>query len=281
LSKISFLFLSFVLFSCSNHRTVSNFHHIDQVETIIASENTEVPVDSESESGKLPLIVGNPWDGYLLNGINTHKDFFPHHKNLVPASKEDYQYASLEMVDFLGSLGDFAEKELPGKKLLVGDIAAKNGGKLLRHQSHQNGAQVDISYIAKKIKKSGHRSHKESNSFPEKFVHRRKISPNFDLEANYKLFTYLINEKRRYIAVDKAIVWLLRSHNKKAKQIADSDLREFLIPVPHHHDHFHLSVDCYEFQDRCKREWTKWSRYGRSHKRYPKEYFFKEEDSQI
>ncbi len=69
--------------------------------------------------------------------------------------QEKAYYGSIEMYDFLYTLGRKVQEFLPNYKLRIGDISQEQGGRLCFiegrkwkcHQSHQYGVDVDVGYI--------------------------------------------------------------------------------------------------------------------------------------
>ena len=221
-----------------------------------------------------PIVVGNPWDGYLLNAKNINDELISKRKNMGSVSPRHHQYGSQEIKDTLSELSVWLKKNFPKKKLYIGDIALKNGGPFARHKTHQSGRQVDIAYFQKKRKTKGHRSKRFHNKWTEKMVKKGRVSKNLDIMPLYYLFSHFVNDYRNYILTDKAIIDKLRVINEDKALMLSIDFDEYINHVKHHHDHFHLYSRCYAYQAECKYEWKKWAS-RRERGGYTKEYFFK------
>lgn len=174
---------------------------------------------------------------------------------------------------------EFAEK-FPGReRIQVADIAAKNGG-MIGHGSHKNGLDADIIFM-RKLK---HRRKEQpiagafgKNGFAEQFVisgpatyrtyrdsrgrkrvkktYTRKLSENFDVEANFellKMFDRLADVKVFFIDQE-----LRRALDRYAEQKGLTDdpatlsMLNKLDHEPSHADHFHVRLNCQDGDSRC------------------------------
>ncbi len=136
------------------------------------------------------------------------------------------------------------------ERLQIGDLSAKNGGKISRHESHQNGLDADLVYyrvnsIEQEVTKP---------EWDEYFVVNGKLSSNFSLKRNWQAFKYLIkNHPVQRIFVDQAVK---KEMCKLAKSLGEqSSEREVLRALREentvHKTHFHIRLRCPADSPKC------------------------------
>ena len=140
-----------------------------------------------------------------------------------------------------------------GERLQIGDCAAQHGGKITKHDSHQNGLDSDIVYLR--------HDHREQDpylveGFDEKFVINRILSSNFDIERNWLLLKNVnqIAQVNR-IFVDPVIKKTFCTYAAEKNILIEN--REFLRkfrPLEGHEDHFHLRLKCPATNLRCQQQ---------------------------
>jgi penicillin-insensitive murein endopeptidase len=200
-----------------------------------------------------PTPAGYHNKGTLAGGVNIFHVIMQNPALLATASPEELQYGTQEMVDIILDIAHFSAT-LGMTPVVIGDISRKSGGKLGRHLTHQRGLDADIAYIARGKKKSGHRSDKYDNRFTELYEQKRKVTQNFDLEANYKLIERLVARSDvQSIFVGCGVYDALETRDQKS---ATSALKH-VYAQKGHEDHFHLRVRCPADASGCKNEW--WS----------------------
>lgn len=163
-----------------------------------------------------------------------------------------YSYGTALTISLImDALGAYAKKYPKGTKFAIGDISAKNGGKLPPHLSHQSGRDVDISYI---------------NKAQKNFVGFSKMNAsNLDVEKNWFVLDYFIKTKKvQYIFVDYSLQKYFYEY-AKAHGYSDAQLKN-IIQYPNgkksyqaiirhskgHLDHFHVRFVCASTDANCK-----------------------------
>lgn len=173
-------------------------------------------------------------ESILERGVNIHKLFMQRKRF----------YGTVEMNSVISDAVDFVRQEIPEAELIqVGDIANKEGGKCAEHASHQNGLDADIVYLTK----SGKLQSQNAPYWEEDFVKSAKVSANFHVERNFKLFKYLVIEKQvDRIFVDAAIKKLFCEY-AKSNNLKDAESQETLRRLrveKLHSTHFHMRLKC-------------------------------------
>jgi penicillin-insensitive murein endopeptidase len=204
-------------------------------------------VDSSAE---IPArAVGTLGIGGLRDAFNAHAylSVKPHVQLVSP---EAYQYSTQELAEMIGKLGDWMYTQF-GRRMLVGDISHKLGGKIGRHRAHRNGLDVDIGYFGKIEVKEGHRSNRHHNRFPETFVNKKKLSENFDVKINFEAFKYLVeNFDIRFILVTCEVKRAIKFAAAYTEQERGKILSK-LWAKNEHVDHFHVRLACPPGHIRC------------------------------
>jgi murein endopeptidase len=137
--------------------------------------------------------------------------------------------------------------------VLVGNIAARGGGRLEPHSTHQSGRDVDVGYIQK---------------LPagEELNWREMTAANLDAGQTWALLQLLAQTGAvEAIFIDRSIQKLLYEHAVAAKLMSKRALEvwmEYPRPtgsgsplighVPGHTDHIHVRFDCRPGESRCK-----------------------------
>jgi penicillin-insensitive murein endopeptidase len=155
------------------------------------------------------------------------------------------------LVRALGHAADAVAKKHRGSVLLVGDLSAKTGGRLDRHNSHQTGRDADVAfYVA------------NSNGKPVAVKHfvafdgsgRGRELPwaHFDDARNWALVEALLKDEKagvKYLFVTNALrARLLAFAAKKhvSKEMIGRAAAAMMSPpdADMHDDHFHVRIAC-------------------------------------
>jgi len=160
-------------------------------------------------------------------------------------------YTTTEMNDLIQSVVSSVKIIYPDLELIqIGDLSAEKGGRVSRHQSHQNGLDADIVYI----RKNKYVQPSTSPEWEEEFAINGKVTENFDIDRNWTLITEFIKQGNvGRIFVDEQIKLLYCNKFKKegTLEINSSYLRR-LRTLPHHSTHLHLRIKCPVEAKRCK-----------------------------
>lgn len=163
-------------------------------------------------------------------------------------------FATTEMAELLEQTANEMRADFPeSEPLQVGDIAARNGGKIAGHKSHQNGLDADIVYYTKKQTTQN----PNLSRWSEDFVKGGKVTENFHVERNWHLMMKLIETKNvTRIFVDRAIkkvYCLQRPELEKTygKEIVTNVLRR-MRPEALHSTHMHIRINCPEKDSLCQ-----------------------------
>ncbi len=214
-----------------------------------------------------PLVqsVGVYWNGKLQNGVNGHAIYLKHPQTVEPLSPAFFQYGNTVIIDSVLQIGAWLRTQFDGKyRLQVGDQSKSEGGKLARHETHQNGLDADIAYLSTQPKESGHRSKAKHNRFREKFVKDGKLTAGFDLPKNYTLLRYIVKTQdvSQIFLGCKVKEALLGFYPPDESPEERTLLFSKLIAYPHHDDHFHLRLKCPIDNPECKNDPRKWKDVG-------------------
>jgi murein endopeptidase len=136
------------------------------------------------------------------------------------------------------------------EKVQLGDLAAKSGGKIPRHNSHQNGLDGDVVYFRtnKKTQSS------TATEWEESFVSSSKITKNFDVARNWEALKYLVNNHPvQRIFVDAAVKKSMCSYASSIgeKRSEREVLRALRIENTVHKTHFHVRLKCPKLSFGC------------------------------
>ncbi len=161
-------------------------------------------------------------------------------------------YGTTETMLALAGLADHMKSLYPTVEVTqIGDISSKNGRKIRRHKSHQNGLDSDVVYY-----RTNERAQPESETeWGEDFVINGKLTKNFHIERNWEAMKYLVNNHDvGRIFVDGKIKSALCNYAKKTGEFEQEKetLRRLRIENSVHMHHFHLRLKCPSGNSRCK-----------------------------
>jgi penicillin-insensitive murein endopeptidase len=142
-----------------------------------------------------------------------------------------------------------------GERVQLGDIAAKSGGYVSGHASHQNGLDGDFAYFTVKGVELDPGS-TASDTFPELFVKSGRITSNFHVAKNWAILRNIVargNVNR--IFVDPVV----KSTLCKGASVVDpglslaarTEVLRRLNPYTNHADHFHVRLKCPANHPKC------------------------------
>ncbi|NVB37607.1 penicillin-insensitive murein endopeptidase [Pseudenhygromyxa sp. WMMC2535] len=197
-----------------------------------SSESVNFPGDGGLE-GAMPMVDGPgrvikhiPWKGWATRTT----------------------VATLDAV-----LREWARRFPSRQPILVGNMSAREGGRLKPHSSHQSGRDVDLSYPQIWDRK-------------EELNWRTMDSKNLDRELTWSLLELLRETGAvEVIFIDSKLQKLLYDHAVATKRHSKAALREWMeYPNPPgsgsplirhvrgHADHIHVRFKCTAAEDRCK-----------------------------
>lgn len=166
-------------------------------------------------------------------------------------------HATLDLIALVMAASKEVHRDFPAaERVQIGDMTDKDGGRQGGHLSHQNGLDADIVYFRKNRREmeSSVQSKSTTTGFDEQFVIKGRVTPNFDVDANWKLIQLLVASK----SIDRIFI------DRKLKQTfceysvakgMRAEWREVLRKLRHednHADHMHVRVKCPEKSTKCK-----------------------------
>jgi len=153
----------------------------------------------------------------------------------------DRFWGSEGLVGLIENVAAEIANEYPdGERLQVGDLSAEKGGQITLHASHQNGLDTDFVYFRTNRREQGD---DPAKGFTEQFVVKGRLSKNFDLERNWRLFQLLVESGRvQRMFVDPVIKNTYCRRFKKSAE-AIQTLRR-MRPLSNHGDHVHVRLTC-------------------------------------
>jgi penicillin-insensitive murein endopeptidase len=200
---------------------------------------------------------GSVDNGELVNGINlltytkTHDGlgFYLLHPN----TRKTY-FGNNELVLMIRLLGRHTQVYVPSHRLGIGDMSAEKGGQLVRHSSHQMGADVDITYFIS--------NDTRPKAFEKLVDPKGKVNPNLMIKDQWRLFKYAVSSQwvdRIFVhpSIKKALCQLAEKegdNNSDKDMFGPNETLRRLRPESNHGDHFHLRVKmrCIKGDRRCQ-----------------------------
>jgi penicillin-insensitive murein endopeptidase len=194
----------------------------------------------------MSLSVGYPNDGWQLRA----KQLRPSEALRIKRNSAEHSYGHPALILMLQrSAGEIAEA-YPGSVMVVGDVAAKAGGPLQGHRSHQSGRDADVGFYA--------RDWRGRPFTPERFVSygadgKAKNYPGlyFDDERNWALVVSWLRDNRAgvtHVFVSRDLRERLLAHGRKSAQRTLVGRIGNLLRQPKsvsaHDDHFHVRIAC-------------------------------------
>jgi len=203
-----------------------------------------------SGPGDVPQAIGFYSKGSLSGAAHFAPESDAHSVLFRPRNRS---WGTNEIIDLLGKVSAQMHREFPaGERLQVGDIAQREGGPAEGHASHQNGLDVDIAYFRVDRRES---DPSKTDGFDESFVVKGRLTPNFDLERNWRLMQVLAaNGRINRMFVDPAIkkAFCKRAEARGDTSRATDQLLRRLRPWPLHDNHVHVRIECPAFSPKCE-----------------------------
>ena len=166
----------------------------------------------------------------------------------------DRGYATYDLTQVVMMAAAQLHHDYPGgERIQIGDVCAKNGGKLALHASHQNGLDADIVYP----RLNHHEQDPQSIAgYDETFVQNGKISPNFDEERVWAFIKTVYSTGRLVrIFMDPVIKATLCEYSQKIGEYnSQAELLRRIRPLPLHKNHMHVRISCPQKSLSCIRQ---------------------------
>jgi penicillin-insensitive murein DD-endopeptidase len=166
-------------------------------------------------------------------------------------------YSTQKMFEVLDHSWTRIKTEFPKiEKMQVGDLSSKKGGKIRRHQSHQNGLDADIVYF----RNNGYVQPSSEPEWKEDFINGSKPSKNFNVKRNWRFIEILMEEGQiNRIFVDSVIKrafckYALKITRNKQERQANSEILRRLRPAKYHRTHLHVRLKCPKNHKRCRKQ---------------------------
>lgn len=183
--------------------------------------------------------------GALKNSVNVVEGERNYSKLFLGRKKS---FTTPEIDQLLEFSAEFSKNN--GNELLqVGDLSDKQGGKIPRHASHQNGLDADVVYL----RKNRFEQNPNDPEWAEYFIRNGKTH-NIDLVRNFNLFRELVENFRiNRIFVDWAVKGeLCQLYNDQLADPVISETLRRLRPAKYHQTHFHVRLKCPHQYRRCR-----------------------------
>ncbi len=156
----------------------------------------------------------------------------------------DRGWGTQEMIDLLQRTAFMMNQRFPMRdRLQTGDLSAMTGGQITRHNSHQNGLDVDLTYY----RTNGMEQLPDIfDGFVEDMVLNGKISPNFDHERNWELMKTLHRHGGvQRIFVDQVIKNELCAYARAlGEHDSEAEVLRSLRHQTNHVHHLHVRLRC-------------------------------------
>jgi murein endopeptidase len=183
--------------------------------------------------------VGQPWRGRLENG-----ELLPTDDDAYRIRRPAHAWGAENVVTHLRAAIASVRALHDVHVLAIGDLSAKEGGKLSEHRSHQSGLDVDVGFYFQKV----------PDGYPDAFA---PASDNLDLEATWALLAAFVRtadapDGVQMIFLDTSVQKRLYDYAQSRGTPADTLAAVFQYPRgrdalagivrhwPNHTDHFHV-----------------------------------------
>lgn len=234
-------------------RTVANLYKIYHHE--IKALNPGIELDKELPAGSKIVVwkaddgesesVGKAGSGSLKNGVPMVEG--PGRQLKMTPWKS---FATIEAVAMMDALLERWSEVSPDQPLLIGNMSARDGGRLKPHSSHQSGRDVDVSYPQKWDKK-------------EELNWREMTARNLDCEKTWLLLKLLAQSGAvKNVFIDRELQKVLYDWAVENKPVPKRQLGRWLqtaggasplvVHVPGHTDHIHIRFKCPAGDSRCQ-----------------------------
>jgi len=198
--------------------------------------------------------IGSPANGVLRDGVELPPSG-PGWKWLRPVG--GHHYGLPRLVSAIQQAAEYVQQKRPGPPVVVGDLSAKTGGKILRHVSHRTGRDVDLLFYVTTPEGVPVENPGFLKFGPDglAFVPERLGGPSYvrlDVERQWLLTKALIENPDanvQWIFVSEPIEALLIEYARARGE--DPDLVFRALTVLHqptnalpHDDHYHVRTAC-------------------------------------
>lgn len=210
--------------------------------------NTKVVVYVD-DTGQASESIGTPSRGALKGGVP-----IPEGPGRILKAIGWKRYATRATVGAIDALlRDWAKRHPKGQPILVGNMSAREGGRLQPHSTHQSGRDVDLGYPQKWNGK-------------DELNWQTMTKENLDAVLTWELLRMLADSGSvEVIYIDRSIQKLLYEHARKTKLMSKTSLsrwleypagtgstRALVQHVKGHVDHLHVRFACPPDQSQCK-----------------------------
>ncbi|HEY4175955.1 MAG TPA: penicillin-insensitive murein endopeptidase [Kofleriaceae bacterium] len=221
---------------------------IDGTATVIVPTNDEdhdggTATESRSNVTFTPSgdshSLGQPWNGRLENG-----EHLPADDDAYKIRRPNHAWGAENVVTHLRAAIASVRALHDVHVLAIGDLSAKEGGKLSEHHSHQSGLDVDVGFYFTKV----------PDGYPDAFA---PASNDLDLEATWALLAAFVRTTEspdgvQMIFLDYAVQKRLYDYAESRGTPAETLSTIFQYPRgkdtlagivrhwPNHTDHFHV-----------------------------------------
>ncbi|MES2854539.1 MAG: penicillin-insensitive murein endopeptidase [Bdellovibrionota bacterium] len=179
--------------------------------------------------------------------------------SLLPGAGEGFtgsrsersRWGSGMMISMLVNSASVFQQEYPGTVLKVGGISIQHGGTYSPHKSHQNGLDVDISFVGQ-------------TKYESVLDAEGNVTAKFDLERNWDYWRLITSQQIlvkgkiesavSMILVDPRIKTHLCEQMKAGvipQEPLDLEVMKRLRPTVAHDDHFHVRLKCSPYYSQC------------------------------
>jgi penicillin-insensitive murein endopeptidase len=194
--------------------------------------------------------IGFPWRGRLNEGVYLEPGGALRH--LESASEKRY-FGSRTLVELVQSIALHVDGMVPGARLAVAELSAREGGDVRGHRSHENGRDVDLGFFM--VDETG-----RSVELPA----LARIRPNGTTEFEGR--RYAFDAARNWLLIealfesDGAVVQHVFTHERVRTMLLDEAARQGasrelinrarqVLHQPHGHvtshtNHFHVRIYC-------------------------------------
>lgn len=233
----------------------------------------EVQEDANLPQEEIPSNnVVTPFSAYTSDGGDAihfyTKGRLPKHSTRIPSKGDGFRkinkssgknYGTGFLIDFLTQISTNFKAIHPDTELYINSLSNQSGGKVGRHKSHQNGLDVDISYLpGPKWRFKSVVVNKEGDVLKKRasLSSNHKPHPDLDVERNLKFFKMIVDTgvvNRIFVNHNLKTAFCLYSQSQGAAFFkAHEETLRRMRTDSYHHDHFHLRLKCHENFKRCK-----------------------------
>lgn len=194
--------------------------------------------------------IGLPFDGRLRRSVELRESDYI--RRVTEYEPRGNFYGTWELVQLLERAAYRVARRIPGAKLSVGELSAREGGRIAGHASHQSGRDVDIAFYML----DGGGDPYPPGAFAAFDANGRGLAPNeglrFDDARNWELVAKLVADgdaRVQYIFVARHIKQrLLREGRRRGAPASVLHRAETVMVQPasghRHANHFHVRIYC-------------------------------------